>query len=151
MMQRIAEMPEEQTPEQKYGSWGWLSDPRTLKVAKSAFAMNFLVAHPYLSVYFHNPGDPYTTHQRLFVVFALLFSFLASNATFFGVAGSTFSLCCHVFQLCNASNLLAFILALMNRRSKRGDGYCSVDILVANGCSDRCCVSDAVQTCRLAD
>jgi hypothetical protein len=30
------------------------------------------------------PNDPYTTHQRLAVVFALLFSTLAVNAMFFG-------------------------------------------------------------------
>jgi hypothetical protein len=42
--------------------------------------------HPYLSVYWHRLDDPFSSYQRLFVVFTLLFSFLAINAMFFGQA-----------------------------------------------------------------
>jgi hypothetical protein len=47
--------------------------------------MNVLQSHPYLTIYFHNPKDPYTSYQRLCVVFTTLFSFMASNAMFFGM------------------------------------------------------------------
>jgi hypothetical protein len=41
----------------------WMFDLRIWLVSKHALAMNILVNHPYLSVYFHSPEDKFTTHQ----------------------------------------------------------------------------------------
>ena len=83
-MQHIARLPDLQTPDERQEWFGFAKDNRVWTVAREQFWMQFFATHPYLSVYWHRPDDPYTSYQRLFVVFTLLFSFLAANAMFFG-------------------------------------------------------------------
>ncbi len=48
-----------------------------------------LNAHADSNIYFHHPDDPYTTHQRLGVMFAILYTLLAANAMFWGREGQS--------------------------------------------------------------
>ena len=53
-------------------------------VAKDCAATFVLLEHPWLSTFFHNRNDMYTSVQRLGVMFTTLFSSLLANAMFFG-------------------------------------------------------------------
>lgn len=91
-MNRVAALADKQTPENKMASCSWWNDERVWQVALSSWWHHLLSTHPYLSVYFHRSSDLFNTFQRLFVSFALLFSYLAINAIFFGTAAGVFIL-----------------------------------------------------------
>jgi hypothetical protein len=63
--------------------WFWLQSPQTWKVVKENVINNILGRHPLFSIAYHHPLDNYGTYQRLLVLFCMLYTFLAVNASFF--------------------------------------------------------------------
>jgi hypothetical protein len=60
----------------------WYRDPAWWSVAVKNFTLNFLLNHSYLSVWFHNPTDPYGATHRLAAMMSTLFTALSANAMF---------------------------------------------------------------------
>jgi hypothetical protein len=90
-MESMNAMDEVLTPEQHESRCSWCLDYRWVHAIKRNLVMNFLVSHPFLSVYWHHERDPFTTAQRIAVAFAILLSYCAANAAFFGRAVDSIS------------------------------------------------------------
>ena len=55
-------------------------------VARAHYVRTFLRSHPLLSLWFHNPADPFSTQLRLSALFASLFTSLAASSIFYAPA-----------------------------------------------------------------
>jgi hypothetical protein len=90
-MEAMNALPSPLSPEEEASCCNWLLDSRWVTVVRKNAWMNFCVSHPFLSVQFHHPRDPYNTLQRISVACAIFFCYAATNAMFFGRATSAIS------------------------------------------------------------
>jgi hypothetical protein len=69
--------------------WAWFTSAKTWSLVRSNVVHNILSSHPMFSVLYHHPLDNYSTYQRMLVLFCMLYTVLAVNASFFQQRGSS--------------------------------------------------------------
>jgi hypothetical protein len=75
--------PDPRTAAERRSCCAWASDPRLWPAVRDHLGLTVLRTHQVLSVWFHNPLDPYSTGMRLASLFVSIFTSLASSAVLF--------------------------------------------------------------------